>query len=84
MPRFTTTWLIENEFYLGLPFLWKILILNPLGFLYRGKYYTAWYVGQMATNLSGLSQDKEGEYTLITAVDIKFELEPNPKLKTQY
>lgn len=31
-----------------------------IGFFYRLKYYTAWYLAQVGINLSGLSLDAEG------------------------
>ena len=59
MPLFGPEWVLTNEFYLGLPFWIKILALNPIGFIYRSKYYAAWFIGQGCVNLSGLSW-KEG------------------------
>jgi len=38
----------------------KIIILNLVGFVYRLKFYSAWYFGQAATNLSGLSLSSSG------------------------
>jgi|688.fasta_scaffold678343_1 hypothetical protein len=43
-----------------------------IGFFYRVKYYTAWYLGQGASNLSGLSLDANGDYTTVCAVSLKF------------
>ena len=43
-----------------------------VGFFYRLKYYFAWYIGQGATNLSGLSLDANGNYTTVCAVSLKF------------
>lgn len=72
LPTFTSSWPVESSFYLGLAFWQKVLILNPIGFIYRSKYYTGWYVSQAAVNLSGLSQSETGEYDKIMAVSIKF------------
>lgn len=55
-----------------------------MGFFYRSKFYTAWYLGQTFVNLSGLSETPAGDYDLVTAISVKFETEPNPKLKTEY
>ena len=41
-------------------------------------------MAQTSTNLSGISLTADGEYTAVTAVSIMFEIEPNPKLKTEY
>lgn len=84
LPIFNTTWVVENEFYLSSSFWTKCLILIPLGFVYRSKYYAAWHIDQATVNLSGLSEGPKGEYDEVTAVNIKFEIEPNPKIKTEY
>jgi hypothetical protein len=55
MPIFTSYWVVENEFYLGLSVWQKALLLNPIGFIYRSKYYAGWYLSQAAVNFSGLS-----------------------------
>ncbi len=60
MPAFHTRWVLENEFYLSLGFLSKILVIIVVGFFYRLKYYLAWYLAQGGINLSGLSQDANG------------------------
>lgn len=60
MPLFTQTWVLDSPFYLGLSLWQKALILNPIGFIYRTKYYSAWYLSQTFCNLSGLSQSESG------------------------
>jgi hypothetical protein len=72
MPTFSTTWVVENQFYLESSILMKVLIMIPLGFFYRTKYYAAWYISQAAVNLSGLSESSEGSYDKVNAVSIKF------------
>lgn len=57
---FPTKWVIESEFYLSLHSINKILIMNIIGFFYRLKYYSGWYIAQGAVNLSGLSESKDG------------------------
>jgi lysophospholipid acyltransferase len=58
--------------------------MNIVGFFYRLKYYVGWYIAQGATNLSGLSLDANGNYTTVTAVNLKFETELNARTKTEY
>jgi lysophospholipid acyltransferase len=84
LPIFHPRWVLENKEYLQLNVLIKILLLNLVGFVYRLKFYSAWYFGQAATNLSGLSLSPSGEYDAVTAVSLKFEWEPNPRNKTEH
>jgi hypothetical protein len=60
LPIFHTKWVFESEFYQSLNFLGKILVMNIIGFFYRLKYYSGWYIAQGAVNLSGLSEDNNG------------------------
>lgn len=46
----------------------------PLGFLYRAKYYSAWYFSQASVNIAGLSESPSGEYDKVTTGSIYFEL----------
>jgi lysophospholipid acyltransferase len=72
MPTFPSTWVLTDPFYLSLPLWQKSLLLIPVGFLYRAKYYAAWYLGQTCANLSTLSQTTTGDYNAISTVSIKF------------
>ena len=83
IPNFPQDWVIVSPFYLALPAWLKVLSINIFGFFFRIKYYTGWYFAQAATNLSGLSLTKDGQYDKVIAGDLRFEIEGNPRKKTE-
>ncbi len=82
MPVFDHEWVIRNEKYRAYPLIGKLLAICVIGFFYRVKFYSAWYLTQTTINVSGLSYSENGKNDSVVTGSIMFEFEPNPKNKT--
>lgn len=82
MPVFDHEWVIRNEEYRAYPLIGKLLAICVIGFFYRVKFYSAWYLTQTTINVSGLSYSENGKNDSVVTGSIMFEFEPNPKNKT--
>lgn len=55
MPIFDYEWVLKDPGYQGYSLFGKLIAINIIGFFYRVKFYTAWYLVQVSVNLSGVS-----------------------------
>lgn len=84
IPSITPRFVLENQWYLSLSTASKILSLVFIGFTYRVKFYTAWYLAQTSVNLTGLSFSPKGNYDEVLTGSLLFEIEPNTRKKTEH
>lgn len=49
-----------------------MLIISFIGFLYRVKFYAAWYLAQATVNISGLSYSLNGNNDSVLAGSLMF------------
>lgn len=82
MPIFDPEWVLRDKQYLSYPVIGKLFALVIIGFFYRVKFYTAWYLNQVTINISGLSYSLDGKNNSVVGGSFMFEIEPNPKNKT--
>ena len=60
MPVFDSAWVLRSETYQSYSVFGKLLAINIIGFFYRIKFYTAWYLVQSTINISGLTYSLNG------------------------
>lgn len=84
LPHFPADWVLHNTTYHTSSLLVKVAILLPVGIVYRLKYYFAFYLVQTGVNLTGISWTTGCDYTGVLSGDIRFDIEPNPKKRTEY
>jgi|JI6StandDraft_1071083.scaffolds.fasta_scaffold01604_1 lysophospholipid acyltransferase len=62
----------------------RLVIMFFIGIVYRIKFYTGWAFTQAAANCSGISYDKNGTFTEVDIGSAMYEVEYNPRLKTEH
>ena len=81
---FPPDWVLHDRTYQNWSFPVKINALIAIGFLYRIKFYAAWYITQAAVNYTGISDDGKGKFDQVITGSIMFEFNSNPKTRTEY
>lgn len=71
---------LAEDWFGQLNILEQILLINFYTFVHRCTYYSGWKLTQAGINATGLSYSGT-DFSLITTMDVNFELEDNPKNK---
>lgn len=79
----------KQEWYLNMNIIGKIVVAHIVGMVIRCKYFAGWKFAQAGINSTGISYNgldektKEAKFDRILTMQNSYEIEPNPKLKTE-